>query len=44
MTIPTLRASRREWLGLAVITQPCMLYSIDLAVLNLAAPKLTADL
>jgi hypothetical protein len=30
------RASRREWIGLAVIALPCMLYSMDLTVLNLA--------
>ena len=30
------RATRREWLGLAVIALPCMLYAMDLTVLNLA--------
>jgi MFS transporter, DHA2 family, multidrug resistance protein len=39
-----LRASRREWIGLAVIALPCMLYSMDLTVLNLAVPHLSADL
>src|SRR5918992_697784 len=43
-TIETPRATRREWLGLAVIALPCMLYSMDLTVLNLAVPSLTADL
>src|SRR5262245_11727482 len=38
------QAGRREWLGLAVIAIPCMLYSMDLTVLNLAAPRLSADL
>jgi DHA2 family multidrug resistance protein-like MFS transporter len=38
------RASRREWIGLAVIALPCMLYSMDLTVLNLAVPKLSAAL
>lgn len=38
------RAGRREWLGLAVIALPCMLYSMDLTVLNLAVPKLSATL
>ncbi|GLQ54001.1 MFS transporter [Devosia nitrariae] len=38
------RAGRREWIGLAVIALPCMLYSMDLTVLNLAVPSLTADL
>lgn len=37
-------ATRREWIGLAVIALPCMLYSMDLTVLNLAVPQLTADL
>lgn len=38
------RAGRREWIGLAVIALPCMLYSMDLTVLNLAIPAITADL
>jgi MFS transporter, DHA2 family, multidrug resistance protein len=38
------RAGRREWLGLAVIALPCVLYSMDLTVLNLAVPRLSADL
>lgn len=38
------RASKREWIGLAIIALPCMLYSMDLTVLNLAVPSLTADL
>src|SRR5512134_3599307 len=38
------RAGRREWIGLAVIALPCMLYSMDLTVLNLAVPSLSADL
>jgi DHA2 family multidrug resistance protein-like MFS transporter len=37
-------AGRREWIGLAVIALPCMLYSMDLTVLHLAVPALTADL
>ncbi|HMA18297.1 MAG TPA: hypothetical protein VKS03_07650, partial [Thermoanaerobaculia bacterium] len=39
-----LRAGRREWIGLAVIALPCVLYSMDLTVLDLAVPALTADL
>jgi len=39
-----LRATRREWIGLAVIALPCMLYAMDLTVLNLAVPSLTASL
>ena len=38
------KATRREWIGLAVIALPCMLYSMDLTVLNLAVPHLSADL
>jgi DHA2 family multidrug resistance protein-like MFS transporter len=38
------RAGRREWIGLAVIALPCLLYSMDLTVLNLALPSLSADL
>jgi DHA2 family multidrug resistance protein-like MFS transporter len=38
------RAGRREWIGLAVIALPCLLYAMDLTVLNLAVPALTADL
>jgi DHA2 family multidrug resistance protein-like MFS transporter len=38
------RASRREWIGLAVIALPCLIYSMDLTVLNLALPSLSADL
>src|SRR6185295_1965947 len=38
------RAGRREWIGLAVIALPCVLYSMDLTVLNLAVPRLSADL
>jgi MFS transporter, DHA2 family, multidrug resistance protein len=38
------RAGRREWIGLAVLALPCVLYSMDLTVLNLAVPELSADL
>ncbi len=38
------KASKREWIGLAVLALPCLLYSMDLTVLNLAVPKLTAAL
>ena len=38
------KAGRREWIGLAVIALPCMLYSMDLTVLNLAVPSLSAEL
>jgi MFS transporter, DHA2 family, multidrug resistance protein len=38
------RATRREWIGLAVIALPCLLYAMDLTVLTLAIPSLTEDL
>lgn len=38
------KATRREWIGLAVIALPCLLYSMDLTVLNLAVPHLSAAL
>jgi MFS transporter, DHA2 family, multidrug resistance protein len=41
---PPDRAGRREWIGLAVIALPCMVYAMDLTVLNLALPALSEDL
>jgi MFS transporter, DHA2 family, multidrug resistance protein len=38
------RAGRREWIGLAVIALPCLLYAMDLTVLNLAIPSISAEL
>jgi DHA2 family multidrug resistance protein-like MFS transporter len=38
------RATRREWVGLAVIALPCLLYAMDITVLTLAVPSLTEDL
>jgi DHA2 family multidrug resistance protein-like MFS transporter len=37
-------ATRRDWLGLAVLMLPCFLVSMDSQVLNLAVPKIVADL
>ncbi|WP_326538389.1 MFS transporter [Pseudorhodoferax sp.] len=37
------RAGRREWIGLAVLALPCMVYAMDLTVLNLALPALAAE-
>jgi DHA2 family multidrug resistance protein-like MFS transporter len=37
-------AGRREWIGLGVLALPCLLYSMDLTVLNLAVPALSRDL
>jgi DHA2 family multidrug resistance protein-like MFS transporter len=38
------RAGRREWVGLAVISLACILYVMDLTVLHLAVPAISADL
>jgi DHA2 family multidrug resistance protein-like MFS transporter len=38
------KATSREWVGLVVLALPCLLYSMDLTVLNLAVPKLSAAL
>ncbi len=38
------RADRRAWVGLALLTLPTMLLSVDLTVLHLAIPHLSADL
>jgi DHA2 family multidrug resistance protein-like MFS transporter len=38
------RAGRREWIGLAVLTLPALLISMDLSVLYLAVPRLSAAL
>lgn len=40
----TSRAGRRAWIGLAVLTLPAMLISMDLTVLHLAVPSLSAEL
>ena len=38
------KAGRREWIGLAVLALACVVYAMDLTVLHLAAPQLSADL
>ncbi|GLW05778.1 MFS transporter [Microtetraspora sp. NBRC 13810] len=38
------RAGRREWTGLAVLALPTLLLALDLSVLYLALPQLSADL
>jgi DHA2 family multidrug resistance protein-like MFS transporter len=43
-TVEIPKAGRGEWIGLGVIALPCLLYSMDLEVLYLAVPSLTADL
>jgi MFS transporter, DHA2 family, multidrug resistance protein len=37
-------AGRREWVGLGVLALACLLYAMDLTVLHLAVPSLSADL
>jgi DHA2 family multidrug resistance protein-like MFS transporter len=41
---PAPKATRREWIGLAVLTLACLVYAMDLTVLNLAIPRLSEDL
>src|ERR687895_15990 len=43
-TSPPPRAGRKEWIGLAVISLACVLYVMDLTVLHLAVPAISADL
>lgn len=38
------RASKREWSAMAMLALPCLLYSMDLTVLNLAMPELSSAL
>src|SRR5262245_20705364 len=38
------KAGRREWIGLAVLSLACLLYVMDLTVLHLAVPEMSADL
>lgn len=38
------RATAREWLALAVLALPCLVYAMDLTVLNLALPAIAAAL
>src|SRR5690606_20536660 len=37
------KATRRDWIGLAVIAIPCLIYSMDLTVLHLAVPQISAE-
>src|ERR1044071_5537129 len=37
-------ATRKEWIGLAVLALACLLYVMDLTVLHLAVPAISADL
>jgi DHA2 family multidrug resistance protein-like MFS transporter len=38
------KAGRREWIGLGVLALACVVYAMDLTVLNLAIPELSTDL
>lgn len=44
IAIESAKATRRDWIGLAVIALPCLFYSMDLTVLHLAVPQITAAL
>ena len=41
-TVDTGKATRREWIGLAVIALPCLLNAMDLTVLEAAVPAISA--
>ena len=41
---PVQPAGRRAWIGLAALTLPCLAVTMDVTVLHLAVPTLTADL
>jgi DHA2 family multidrug resistance protein-like MFS transporter len=38
------RATRREWIGLSVLTLAALVYAMDLTVLNLAIPRISEEL
>jgi MFS transporter, DHA2 family, multidrug resistance protein len=38
------RATRREWIGLGVLTLAALVYAMDLTVLNLAIPRISGEL
>ena len=38
------KATRREWIGLAVLTLAALVYAMDLTVLNLAIPRISSEL
>jgi DHA2 family multidrug resistance protein-like MFS transporter len=44
VTPPPAKATTREWIGLAVLALACLLYVMDLTVLHLAVPAMSADL
>src|SRR4051812_45401154 len=38
------KATRREWIGLSVLSLACLLYVMDLTVLHLAVPSISREL
>jgi MFS transporter, DHA2 family, multidrug resistance protein len=40
---PLTKATRRDWIGLGVLALPCMVYAMDMTVLNLAIPAISAQ-
>ncbi len=44
VTTPPSKATTREWIGLGVLALACLLYVMDLTVLHLAVPAMSADL
>lgn len=44
VTVDAPKAGRREWIGLTVLALPTLLMALDLSVLYLALPSLSADL
>jgi DHA2 family multidrug resistance protein-like MFS transporter len=44
MSETSVKAGRKEWIALAVLALPCLVYAMDLTVLNVALPSLSADL
>lgn len=42
--LPPPLAGRREWIGLAILSIACLIYSMDLSVLFLAMPAIVTDL
>nr|WP_245721671.1 MFS transporter [Nocardia crassostreae] len=43
-TTGSIKVGRREWTGLAVLALACLVYSMDLTVLHLAVPQISAEL
>src|ERR671925_159590 len=43
-TVQVTRATRREWIGLAVLALGSLVYAMDLTVLHLAVPRISEDL